>query len=183
VLHPTLWRTCRVLANPVRLRVLQAVVAAPGSCVEEIRQACRIPQSSASHHLRQLQARGLLTARVNGRRVEYLPRTDPAVGHADLVFAAVRAALARNEPPARIGRTLHALTQARRIAIVRALREGPATTDELVARCRISYPAVYRHLHKLLSRTAILQDETGRYLLCEKMPPLCHDLVRIACAG
>ena len=182
LLYPTLWRTCRVLANPVRLRVLQAVIEAPESSVSDVRRICRLPQSSASHHLRQLQARGLLTARPGGRWVRYSPQTDPAVGHAELVFAAVRDALSRGETPAAVGRLLKALTQARRISIARALCQTPATAEELVPRCGISRPAVYRHLDRLIDRHVVQMDAAGMCRLHPDMPLLAQDLVRIACA-
>ena len=183
LLHPTLWRTCRVLSNPVRLRILQAIIRTPGSCVSDVVQFCQLPQSSASHHLRQLQARGLLTARASGPRVIYTPQTDPAVGHADLVFAAIRDALARSETPAAVGQLLKALTQARRITLVRALHAAPATAEELVSRCSISRPAVYRHLDNLITRAVVCEKPEGTYQLNAAMPRLARELVRIVCAA
>ncbi len=183
LLHPTLWRTCRVLSNPVRLRILQAVIAAPGSCVTDVQHACRLPQSSASHHLRQLQARGLLAARPSGKRVIYLPQTDPAVGHANLIFAAAQAAQDRGETPAATSRLLKSLTQARRIAIVRALHRATATPAQLRQRCGISLPAVYRHLDNLVGRNVVREEPEGTFQLNLDMPQLARDLLGIACAG
>jgi len=158
------------------------VIETPGGSVSDVRRSCRLPQSSASHHLRQLQARGLLTVRPGGRWVRYFPQTDPAVGHADLVFAAVRDALARGETPAATGRLLKALTQARRITLVRALHSAPATAEELIHRCHISRPAVYRHLDRLIVRNVVQMNMEGACRLNAEMPLLAHDLVRIACA-
>jgi len=181
--HPTLWRTCRVLSNPVRLRVLQAVVKAPGSSVSDVRRICHLPQSSASHHLRQLQARGLLTARTVGSRVTYTPQTDPAVGHADLVFASVQHALSRGETPTATGQLLKALTHARRITIVRVLHQAPAAAEELIPRCNISRPAIYRHLDNLVARAVVCGEPDGVFQLNPNMPQLARDLVHIVCAA
>ena len=43
-LHPTLWRTCRVLAGPTRLRLLRRVIARPGLTVQQL----AMPRGSAN---------------------------------------------------------------------------------------------------------------------------------------
>jgi DNA-binding IclR family transcriptional regulator len=166
----------------VRLRVLQVVIESPGCCVTDIQHACRLPQSSTSHHLRQLQARGLLTARTSSRRVIYLPQTDPAVGHAKHIFAAAQAAQQRGETPAATSRLLKAFTQSRRITIVRALHLAAAMPDDLVRRCGISLPAVYRHLDNLTERAVVREKPKGVFRLNPDMPHLAQDLVHVACA-
>lgn len=182
MLHPTLWRTCRVLANPVRLRVLKAVMTTPRAHVTAVQRLCRLPQSSTSHHLRLLQSRGLLLATPVSRYLLYSPKTDPAVGNADPVLAAVRAALERDEAPKSISRALKGLTHARRIAIVRALRGAPATPEQLVHKCQISLPAVYRHLAKLMTCGLIVASGEHTYHLTGQAPALVRNLVAIACS-
>lgn len=183
MLHPTLWRTCRVLANPVRLRVLKVVARKiQGANVSAVQRLCHLPQSSTSHHLRLLQSRGLLTAKPVSRFLFYSPKTDQTVGNADPVLAAVSAALERNESPVEISGILKGLTHVRRIAILRALHRASVSPEDLVRTCQISLPAVYRHLAKLEERGLVVADDNGTYKLEHKMPALARDLVSIACA-
>ncbi len=72
--HPTLWRTCRVLANPKRLACLRAVMGTPNLCVEEIAREAGLDEVQGSMALRALQARGLIAAyrhlrKLSARRV------------------------------------------------------------------------------------------------------------------
>jgi DNA-binding transcriptional ArsR family regulator len=182
MLHPTLWRTCRVLANPTRLNVLKAVIRHPGATVSQLQHACHLPQSSTSHHLRLLQSRGLLTARPVSRYLFYSPTTDPLVGHADSVLSLVRAALEREESPVAIVWVLQGFTQARRIAIVRMLHRSPATPEALVRGCGISLPAVYRHIAKLVDRGWIETNNDGIYRLASNLPSLACALIQTACS-
>ena len=76
-LHPTLWRTCRVLAGPTRLRLLRRVIARPGLTVQQLADAQDIGKSRASQELRRLQSRGLIQARRKSARVAYHPVPDP----------------------------------------------------------------------------------------------------------
>ena len=59
-LIPTMWRTCRVLANPQRLRSLWQIGIHPGQCVSDIAKATKQRIGVASQYLRDLQSRGIL---------------------------------------------------------------------------------------------------------------------------
>src|SRR5689334_18224413 len=72
-LQPTLWRTCRVLANRLRLRMLASVVRRPGQTVSMVAKQFNVRVGVASEYLRALEARSLLIARRKGRYVEYEP--------------------------------------------------------------------------------------------------------------
>jgi len=182
MLHPTLWRTCRVLAHPARRRVLQAVCQQPGASVGEIQHVCRLPQSTTSLLLRQLQARGLLKATPDGRHVRYTPATDPSVGHAAAIQAAIRTALSQGRTDADIRTMLKGFTHARRVVIIRVLNRQPATPIELVRACRISPQAVYRHLDRLVASGFASEQDDGTFGMVPELPPLVRDLVSIACA-
>jgi len=182
MLFPSLWRTCRVLSNPARLRVLQTVCQQPGASVCDVQRACHLPQSSASQLLRQLQARGLLKAAPKGRYVRYTPATDPAVGHADAVHAAICSALTRHDSAADIRHTLRGMTHTRRLAIIRALQRQPMISSMLVSTCRISKPAVHRHLTTLVACGFVMEDADGTFRIIKTLSPLARELVRIACS-
>ncbi|MBM3889971.1 MAG: helix-turn-helix transcriptional regulator, partial [Verrucomicrobia bacterium] len=66
-LRPTLWRTCRVIANPTRLKIFALLAEQPGQTVSGVADRLKLPLSEASESLRALEARGLLTARREGR--------------------------------------------------------------------------------------------------------------------
>ncbi|HRU19519.1 MAG TPA: helix-turn-helix transcriptional regulator [Kiritimatiellia bacterium] len=66
--HPTLWRTCRVLANARRLACLRVVMGTPNLCVQEIAREVRFGEAQVSLALRALQARGLIAALPLGRQ-------------------------------------------------------------------------------------------------------------------
>ena len=60
----------RTLAHPVRLRMVQMLLA--GSYpVGELAEACEIPSHMASEHLRLMKHCGLLESRRDGRRIYY----------------------------------------------------------------------------------------------------------------
>ena len=59
-LQPTLWRTCRVLANRTRLRMFHLLLHQPGQTVSAIAERLGLTVPVASQNLRALEARGLL---------------------------------------------------------------------------------------------------------------------------
>jgi len=60
----------RTIAHPVRLRIIQLLLAGPKP-VGELALACGIPSNQASEHLRLLKDRRLLTAKRRGRHIFY----------------------------------------------------------------------------------------------------------------
>ncbi|CAM3759220.1 helix-turn-helix transcriptional regulator [Kibdelosporangium persicum] len=69
---------CRALANPVRVRLLSLLRAAPGgeACVGELIESVGVSQSTVSHHLRVLVDAGLVRSARRGHWVWYSPRSD-----------------------------------------------------------------------------------------------------------
>jgi DNA-binding transcriptional ArsR family regulator len=60
----------RVLAHPVRIRVVQLLLHGQYT-VGEIAEDCRIPENVASEHLRLMQRCGFLSSEREGRKVFY----------------------------------------------------------------------------------------------------------------
>ena len=92
-LNPTLWRTCRVLANEKRLLCLKAVLEQPGRSVGELAERVCISEALASELLRALQARGLIQANRQSRWVYYSPKPDPMVVDARPLLEVLRRGL------------------------------------------------------------------------------------------
>lgn len=180
LLHPTLWRTCRVLASDVRLRLLGEVVANPGLTVGELAAACRTPEAVAAQQLRMLAARGLLRPQRSGRWVHYYAAADPMVWSAAPLLASMEAALPDRGSFDAIRMALTAFTHPRRIAIVQALHDAPMIFEALVRRCGISAPALSRHLAKLKRRGVVGVDAQRRYALCPPQSRLAASLLELA---
>ncbi len=159
--YPTIWRTCRVLANAKRLLCLKAVLEQPGRTVGDIAACVRISENQASEHLRALQARGLIQASRESRWVHYFPLPDPLVASARPLLAAMtRVLLVEGKTEKEIICTLTAFTHPRRLAILRYLQKtNRASADNLTASTQVSLPALSRHLGKLAARRLISYDD------------------------
>lgn len=161
--HPTLWRTCRALANVKRLRCLKVVLSEPGVTVGEVAARLAVAENHACEFLRALQARGLIEARRQSRWVRYVPSPDPLVPSARPLMSALRATLGEGScKEADMIRVFTAFTHPRRIVIVRELKRARTLSFEDLARATsISPQALYRHLNKLADRGLVAQTRNG----------------------
>ena len=172
--HPTLWRTCRVLANMHRLACLTSVLKEPGRSVEQIATAAGIAETKAGLSLRALQSRGLIAARRESRWVRYYPEPDPLVPSAKPVLVALQQCHASGVADSEIFRTVTAFTHPRRLIMLRCLQiNGALPAETLATKCRISLPAVYRHLSKLQNRALIhVSADSQEISLINEQPAL-----------
>jgi DNA-binding HxlR family transcriptional regulator len=180
--QPTLWRTCRVLANNTRLCLLAHLVRKQPQSVSELAAQCSLALPVASQSLRALEARGLLRVKRIRRRVEYhIPTRSEAGPLADLT-AALHAALRREPLPTRtIVKLATAFTHPTRIQIHRMLQSGPKTEMQLQTSIRLSSLALWRHLRKLKARGFVRHDDTQRaYRCCNHPNRLGRALGRLA---
>jgi len=182
-LNPTLWRTCRALANRRRLDVLRFLLQHPGRCVSEVAEGVGISESSASHCLRALNARGMLAVRRTSRWVAYTVSPNSTISFSEALVAAMKQQLSRRRHAVEGAfRYLTAFTHPRRIRIVRALNRTPGLSImALVARCSISLPAMKRHVDKLMRRGIVVRSQRGTYTLARRLSPFARELVSIAC--
>ncbi len=181
-LHPTLWRTSRVLANRSRLRVLQLLSKQSSLTVSEVGRVLRLPRSTASEHLRALNARGLLTVQRDGRYVRYrLGATGDLTQTEPLLKAIQRTLKKERNPIERIFRLCTAFTHPRRLVIIRSVGATGIDLNELERKTRISRPALARHLAKL-SQRGFLVIKGGRCLRCQPPGSLGRVLSHLAAA-
>jgi DNA-binding MarR family transcriptional regulator len=151
-LQPTLWRTCRAIANPTRLLLLDRVRRKPGQNVSAIAARLRLRVSLVSQYLRTLEARGLLRARRVGRHVVYDPPA-PSTGPASELASALPTALVGGTRSRQnLFRLATAFTHPRRISIYRAILQHPRTAKQIRSATGIPERALDRHLKKLESR-------------------------------
>jgi len=179
--HPTLWRTCRALANEKRLCCLKAVLTEPGITVGEAAARAGLAENHAGESLRLLQARGLIEARRQSRWVRYVPVPDPLVPSARPLLSAVRRALIKHRcSEGDVFRILTGFTHPRRVVILRVLKlSGPLSFDALVRATDISPQALYRHLDKLSDRGLICEGRDG-WRVVSRSDLLADALVKLA---
>lgn len=163
-LQPTLWRTCRILANETRLRIIAQLVRKQPLSVSQLADLLPLTLPVASQALRALESRGLLQVKRIRRRVEYRVPTATTAGSVGNLIDALQTCL-RQEPLqiANIIKLSTAFTHPSRIQIYRALNSGQKTHVQIQAAIRISSPALSRHLQKLLTRGFVARDDIGVY--------------------
>lgn len=169
-LKPSLWKTCRVLANPIRLDILRTLVQKGTRTVQELADDLHLSAPTASLYLKHLQARGLCRATRQGPFVYYSAKSDPLVSQSRPLLTALSARFSEGATNGAIVNDLTAFTHPRRIAIVAlALKsKKPIHPLDLFSRNRISVKAGYRHLEKLSSRCVMAPGDDGRYAV---LPP------------
>jgi len=180
-LKPTLWRTCRALANLERLGVFQHLLKNPDQAVSDVAAALQLSESHASQILRTLNARGLLGARRDHRWVYYRVAPDPSIPEsAPLIRAIKRTFDTLDEPEQSIFRDATAFTHPRRVLIVRTLAiQGSLTPHQIRSSTGISRQALDRHFHKLRAR-GFVKRAGDQWELARPTSPLGGVLLRIA---
>jgi len=183
-LHPTLWRTCRILAHVNRLACLKVIFEHPSSTVSDVAGSLSVPVNQASTFLRALQARGLIRAQRHSRWVRYAPFPDPLVPGSRVLLKALRQALlARKDSEADIKHTLTGFTHLRRLAILARLQTfRTASAEALAVATQISLPAVSRHLSKLAARR-LVRHADQQWRLAPPPDALARTLLRLIQTG
>jgi DNA-binding transcriptional ArsR family regulator len=167
-LQPSLWRTCRALANYRRLRLLQILDQRGETTVSQMAELTGRPVSEISQGLRALNARGLLKVRRHWRNVYYRAGGDPTVPWAAELLRAITPVLRDGEDGMLLAfSALTSFTHYRRQQIIWALDEGRVLA-ELQRKVGASRPALRRHLRKLRTRGMV---DYKRGLYRKAQPP------------
>ena len=160
-LQPTLWRTCRVLANRRRLQILRLLLQQPDQCVSHLAERVAVPAQVVSQYLRAMNARGLLRVRRVGKWVYYRPGADESVRQSHALLEGLRLSFRRErQAEENIFRLATAFTHPKRVEIFRALQGRMLTAGQLSETTGISGRAVHRHLRKLRVR-GFVEAEAG----------------------
>ncbi len=178
-LHPSLWRTCRVLANEKRLGLVWELFREGESSVTRLGDAVGMRNSMASAYLRAVNARGIILSRRENKYVFYRPEANPEVEGAVELLGGLRAAYEMFMPMSLVMKHLTAFTHERRIAAVQAVASGAMEESQLSVKTGISPQALYRHLKKLETR-GYIQISKGMVLLSEQSHPLSSVLLTLA---
>jgi len=178
-LQPTLWRTCRALANKTRLQLLHELFVNGEQTVSDIAANARIRLALASLYLRALNARGVLRARTSGRRTFYRIQANKSVPHAQPLVSALLASFQSSARPVdELFRDLTACSHLRRLFLLQALKQ-PLSLEEMRSRTGIPFSSLQRHLHKLLRRGYVTQ-EGKLYLRARPRTPMAKCLLTLA---
>ncbi len=179
--QPTLWRTCRVLANRKRLQILARLIRQPNQTVSALAREMKLSMPAASQYLRALEARGLLTCRRVGLRVEYRPTASATGGAGGEILTALRFAFrGRAQPTEALFKLATAFTHPRRVEVFRALKKNADSFAKIQAATQISAQALSRHLAKLEKR-GFVRNDAEKYVVTSQKHPFARALARLAC--
>jgi DNA-binding transcriptional ArsR family regulator len=167
------------LANRKRLQILALLIRQPNQTVSNVAGHMKLSLPAASQYLRALEARGLLSCRRVGLRVEYRPSatTEDAAGE---ILPALRLVFRRRAQPIEaLFKLATAFTHPRRIEVFRAVKGGADSFDKLQTATRISGRALSRHLAKLEAR-GFVKNEMEVYALTDHAHPFGRVLAQLA---
>ncbi|MCF7848566.1 MAG: metalloregulator ArsR/SmtB family transcription factor [Kiritimatiellales bacterium] len=151
-LRPTLWRTCRALANTTRLTLLRKLLFGETKPVCKLAAQTGISEQLASRHLRTLASRGLLHASQISRWVYYSAEANENVDNAVHILASLKNCFLDGITNEEIMEIVTSFTHPRRILIVARLNQTTKTFDELMVETDMSSMALFRHIKKLEKR-------------------------------
>ncbi|HEY3150852.1 MAG TPA: metalloregulator ArsR/SmtB family transcription factor [Candidatus Binatia bacterium] len=178
--QPTLWRTCRVLANRKRLQILALLIRQPNQTVSAVADRMSLSMPAASQYLRALEARGLVTCRRMGRRVEYRAAAGTSEGAAGEIVKALHWVFRRRAQPIEaIFKLATGFTHPRRIEVFRAVTNGADSSAKLQAATKMPARALARHLAKLEAR-GFVENERKAFTVRNQTHPLGRVLARLA---
>lgn len=143
-----LWKRCRILANPVRLRVLGCLKSQGKLYVQEVANLLGLQEDVAGKNLQLLASGGFVTSKtVSKYRFYTLSTPDP------LLDAVLRGSKETDDSMERVVKTLTALTHERRISLISILKRNDSMEEkDLFLLAQISAPAGLRHIKKLVRR-------------------------------
>jgi DNA-binding MarR family transcriptional regulator len=158
------------------------MLAHPDEAVKAIAAGVKMQPAVASKYLRELNARGLLSAKRHAAKVFYRVEADQSFSQAAVLVKAITFELHDETIPVDlIYRKVTAFTHPRRVGIVGYLRHGPAGIPELRSQLAISIPALKRHLRKLSGRGFLrAKRRRGIYALSRPRSALAKALVQLA---
>ena len=180
ILQPTLWRTCRVLANHTRLEILDLLAHDRPQPVSVVAARLGLTLPVASQALRALEARGLLACRRNGLKVEYRLGAATNADSRPALVVPLRAMLQHDlVSREKIFKLATAFTHPRRIELFQLVHTEPRTLVQLRSFAQMSGRALARHLRKLEARGFII-CLTGKYSAVEHPEALGRMLAQMA---
>lgn len=176
-----IWKTCRVLANQSRLRILKRLMERTELCVTEVAEFEGLTPVVASEHLRLLHESGFLKQTRESKWTFYSVVSVPELAVSKKIFKPLKKQLSGNEKQIqKIFKSATAFTHPRRIEVIKNLNGSPRAFEELRDQCDFSFSAMNRHLEKLCSR-GLVQKKSEEYELLPGGTELEKVLINICC--
>lgn len=178
-LQPSLWRTCRALANYRRLRLFQLLDERGETTVSQMAELTGRPISETSQGMRALNARGVFEVRRHWRNVYYQVGADPTLPWTAELISVLSPVLREGEDGILLAfNVLTSFTHYRRQQIICVLDEG-RDLAELQKRVGASRPSLRRHLRKLRTR-GMVEYKRKLYHRAHPPDPLRKTLMNLA---
>lgn len=152
IVPPTLWRTCRIIANESRLQLLREIFEFPRQNVSTLATSIGLTLGSTSNQLTLLCNEGFITPHRCGQQVLYDEVIPYAPFHIKQLQAALKKELLSGSPLHAIYREATGLSHQRRIELVKRLSTAPRSLEQLIDETVMSHSALSRHLKKLMAR-------------------------------
>ncbi len=180
-LRPTLWRTCRAIANRTRLRLLWKIFQAEGLCVGELALTTGASRENATIQLRALNARGLITSTRWGKKVIYRADANPGVDGAEELLNALRESFDAKISLDVVFREATAFTHSRRIFLMQTVSFSSGSFDELLESSGMSPISLQWNLSKLVAR-GFVKARGDFYKAGNPKNPLGKCLMELVCS-
>ena len=170
-----LWVLCRLLGNPVRLRmVCMAARSKEGINVSETAKALSLGESAVSIYLKQLANAGILRRSRTGIRVDYfaVPADGTAFAVSSRVLSVIRANCSTPRDIREMAGLFGALGNDTRISAAISLQSGRCDEETLAQRVMKPVRTIVRQMRQLLESKIVELDENGFYSLLPAHDPL-----------
>ena len=182
-LRPTLWRTCRVLANEDRLRLFKAVIEHEGRySVRQYARMFNLQDDVASVYLRQMNARGLLGVRRAEIKVFYnldQNRSLPQAMELQRMLVEYLGGTLEEGWEDRLVRIFKGFTHPNRLAMISQLAKGGATLDELKTSAGCVVKSLAHHL-RFLYGAGLIESQTRYHApTLYRLLPQTHPVARL----
>lgn len=156
-LRPTLWKTCRVLANNKRLNLLRVLRLLDGEMmIKEIAKQAALSVATCGQYLKHIQARGLIAVSRRGKCGFYRLSPDKLINESDPLLHALLRAFDLKFTNYSIRKELTSFTHPVRVKLVQILAQEPLLDyGSLAAKLNMTVRSLPLHLDKLARRGVI----------------------------
>ncbi len=173
------WKTCRILANKTRLRILRWLLVKSELCEFEIALFLDLTRPSASRHIRLLSESGFIKTIPRSKWIVCSLRDPkPKEPLHDVQKVLIKNLTSGEKQIDKIYRSATAFTHERRCCIIRLLQNKSMSLEELVDTANISAVALLRHLKKLINR-GLIAERNDAYHFISQSDPLTNSLINI----
>jgi len=178
LIPPTLWRTCRIIANENRLHLLREIFKQPRQDVSTLASSIGLTLGATSNQLKLLCNEGFITPHRRDQHVLYDGVIPYAPIHIKKLQVTLKKELLSGSPSHVIYRDATGLSHQRRVELVHRLNKAPQSIENLIEETVMSYSALSRHLKKLMAR-GYVSYSAKQYQLESPPGKLAKELVKI----